>query len=876
MNSPRKRPRAVGITLRTALWSWVVTLVTLAVFAVVIIPQQRRIFLENLESKARGVAVSLRDVAASSIVNGDYDNVVDHCNQMLEGDPALDFLVVVKNDGTSALFFERQRWSAEAEAGPEWRPGRREASGGLTVVPRFDRRVFRFSQPFDYSGIEWGWIHVGLSLDSYDRSVASVYQRTLVLAAVCMLFGLIGSVFYARRLVRPILTLRNVVQRVAGGDLAARAEVDRGDELGTLAGSVNTMTEALLRRDRILQSVRFAAQRFLRITDWTSVVEEVLARIGEAAAVSRIRIFENQGNFDGSMEARRRFEWVTDVLRGNSARSAGGVVNIPASVFRDWASRLQRGEAVAAHFSDFDEAQQRLLERDGFKSALAIPINVETSWWGTLTLVDCQTEREWTDAEQDSFRAAADMLGAAIVRQRAQDGLIEAKETLEVRVRERTQELVEQVQAKEEALAERQRAEATLAESEERFRGLFENATLGIYRTSTDGQLLLANPALLNMMRFPSLEAANQSNLVATGYVLAEERARFQSLITRDGQVMGLESQWRRFDGSIVHVRESARVVHDADGRVRWYEGTVEDITEKKAAEAELARLNQELRSAARQAGRAEIATSVLHNVGNVLNSVSVSATIVSDRLRQSRLTNLRRAAALLTSQGGNLAHFLTHDPKGKILPDYLDSAAEELVAERAAVLAETAQLAENIEHIKKIVAMQQNYAKAVGVHEQVVPTDLVEDAIRMNAASFQRHRIEIVREFDEGVPRVIVDRHRVLEILINLLRNAKHALEATDRHDKQVVVTVRQTPEGRVAIRVRDNGVGIAPENLTRIFRHGFTTKKDGHGFGLHSGAIAAREMGGSLGAHSDGSGHGAEFTLEIPVQRHTSASAS
>jgi PAS domain S-box-containing protein len=860
----------MGITQRTALWSWAITLMTLAVFAVVIIPQQKRIFLENLESKAHGVAVSLRDVAAGSVVNEDFSSVVDHCNQMLEGDPALDYLVVTKNDGFS-LISERSGWRSEADAGLEWRPAARQPVSGLGVVPLFNRRVFHYSQPFDYSGIEWGWIHVGLSLDSYDRSVASVYQRTLLLAVGCILFSLVASVFYARRLVRPILSLRNVVQRVAGGDLAARAGVDRGDELGTLAGSVNTMTEALLRRDRILQSVRFAAQKFLGATDWTGVIEEVLARIGEAAAVSRIRVFENQPDGAESRMARRRFEWAA----GSAPHSdADAIMSGPE--LAEWVGVLSRGETVTVRASELKEGQRRVLERYGFKSALVIPINVETTWWGVLTLVDCDSDRQWTDAERDSFRAAADMLGAAIVRQRAQDGLIEAKETLEVRVRERTQELVEQVQAKEEALAERQRAEATLAESEERFRGLFENATLGIYRTSTDGQLLLANPALLNMMRFPSLEAANQSNLVATGYVLAEERARFQSLITRDGQVMGLESQWRRFDGSIVHVRESARVVHDADGRIRWYEGTVEDITEKKAAEAELARLNQELRSAARQAGRAEIATSVLHNVGNVLNSVSVSATIVGDRLRQSRLSNLRRAAALLTSQGGNLAHFLTHDPKGKILPDYLDSAAEELVAERAAVLAETAQLAENIEHIKKIVAMQQNYAKAVGVHEQVVPTELVEDAIRMNAASFQRHRIEIVREFDEGVPRAIVDRHRVLEILINLLRNAKHALEATDRHDRQVVVTVRQTPEGRVAIRVRDNGVGIAHENLTRIFRHGFTTKKDGHGFGLHSGAIAAREMGGSLTARSDGPGHGAEFTLEIPVQRHTSASAS
>jgi PAS domain S-box-containing protein len=867
MNSPRKPRRAIGITLRTALWSWVVTLVTLAVFAVVIIPQQRRIFLENLESKARGVAVSLRDVAASSIVNGDYDNVVDHCNQMLEGDPGLDFLAVVKSDGTSALFFERQRWSAEAEVGPEWRPRRREAAGGLAVVPRFDRRVFHFTQPLDYSGIAWGWIHVGLSLDSYDRSVASVYQRTLVLAAVCMLFGLVGSVYYARRLVRPILSLRNVVQRVAGGELAARAEVERGDELGTLARSVNTMTEALLRRDRILQSVRFAAQQFLGASDWTHVIDGVLSRIGEAANVSRIRVFEGTEGTEGSPGARLRFQWAPAGVPDGGLVAGAPLQSV--ELFASWVTALRRGEAVAARFSMLDEKQQRALAGFRFNSVLIVPIHVGGTLWGAVTLVDCETERVWNDAERDSFRAAADMLGVAIVRQRAQDALIEAKETLEVRVRERTRELQEQVGAKEKALAERQRAEATLAESEERFRGLFENATLGIYRTSVDGRLLLANPALLQLMGLPASGSAEGLDVVASGWVDRVGRAHFTTQIERDGEVLGMESQWRRADGTIIHVRESARAARDADGRVRWYEGTVEDITERKASEQELARLNQQLRMAAREAGRAEMATSVLHNVGNVLNSVSVSATIVGDRLRQPHLATLRRAIALLHAQGPGLASFLHEDARGRVLPEFLERATRELAAERDELLHEVGQLAENIEHIKKIVTVQQSEARTSGLYERVAVADAVEDALRMNVGSFDRHRIAITREFERGLPPVNMDRHRVLEILINLLRNARDAVRDQEDTPRRIDIGIRATPTGGVAITVRDTGVGIAPENLTRIFQHGFTTKKDGHGFGLHSSANAAREMGGRLIARSDGPGRGATFTLELPVER-------
>ncbi|HVV74154.1 MAG TPA: HAMP domain-containing protein, partial [Verrucomicrobiae bacterium] len=282
----------IGITLRTALWSWVVTLGTLLIFVVVSLPQQKRTFQQNLESKAHGVAVALRDVAAGEVVNQDYGSVVQHCLEMVNSDPSLDYLVVTKNDGFS-LVIEHSGWRNEPKLGAAWVPAAREPHFGIGNVPLFNRRVFHYSQPFDYSGIEWGWIHVGLSLGSYDRTVKAVYFRTIVLAIACVALSMAASGVYARHLVRPILSLRNTVQRVAGGDLEARAEIDRHDELGTLAVSVNAMTEALQRRDAILESVRFAAQQFLTTSDWRGVMRAVLAKIGQAAHASRAYLFEN-------------------------------------------------------------------------------------------------------------------------------------------------------------------------------------------------------------------------------------------------------------------------------------------------------------------------------------------------------------------------------------------------------------------------------------------------------------------------------------------------------------------------------------------------------------------------------------------------------
>jgi C4-dicarboxylate-specific signal transduction histidine kinase len=166
---------------------------------------------------------------------------------------------------------------------------------------------------------------------------------------------------------------------------------------------------------------------------------------------------------------------------------------------------------------------------------------------------------------------------------------------------------------------------------------------------------------------------------------------------------------------------------------------------------------------------------------------------------------------------------------------------------------------------------MQQNYAKVSGVTETVPVVELIDDALRMNAGEFERHGVQLVRDFQSS-PVVTVEKHKVLQILVNLLRNAKYACDDSGAAHKQVMVRI-VTDCGRVRIEVIDNGVGIPPENLTRIFAHGFTTRKDGHGFGLHSGALAARELLGALTAYSEGTGRGARFVLELPESAEAKA---
>jgi len=290
----------------------------------------------------------------------------------------------------------------------------------------------------------------------------------------------------------------------------------------------------------------------------------------------------------------------------------------------------------------------------------------------------------------------------------------------------------------------------------------------------------------------------------------------------------------------------------------------VEDITERRLAEQELERVHNQLLVASRQAGMAEVATNVLHNVGNVLNSVNVSASLVSERIRKSKCTGLARVAALLRDHAPDPAAFLTGS-QGRHLPVYLQELAAELIAERDAAIAELAVLRGNVEHIKEIVAMQQSYAHRGGVTDLVDIRTLVEDSLRMNEGAISRHGITLVRDFQE-VPLIVVDKHKVLQILVNLIRNAKYACDESRSAEKRVTVRV-SAANGAMLIAVIDTGVGIPPENLARIFSHGFTTRKDGHGFGLHSCALAAKELGGSLHGTSAGSGEGATFTLTLPL---------
>jgi signal transduction histidine kinase len=563
-------PFSIGIARRTVFLSWIITIITLGIFVAVMIPEQKRDLRAELQSKASGVAVALKGEVAEAAISEDYSSVVEHAMEVLQGDTSVDFLVITKNDGVSVLV-DRKGWRMEPETDRYWYPALREPSSDLGVVPMFNRRVFHYAVPFNYSSIQWGWIHVGLSLNSYDESSRQVYLRTGLLAIVCVLISLVASILYAGRFVRPILQLQSVVEHVATGDLMARADIHSRDEIEQLANAFNSMADMILLRNQELS---------------------------------------------------------------------------------------------------------------------------------------------------------------------------ESKRDLEIRVTERTTELRDQIAARDTALAE-------LAEAQKRL--------------------------------------------------------------------------------------------------------------------IELSRIS----------GMAEVATGVLHNVGNVLNSVNVSAGIVADRLKGLGISRLGEMLRIIEDHKGTLDDFLINDPRGQRVLPYMSNLLRQMDQERNLLGEEVTSLVQHIGHIKGIVAMQQTYARSSGIFEKIELADLLKDALDITQLGMERHHIA-VQIMSEELPPITTDRHKVLQILLNLIRNAKDAVKASGKPDRQITVRIVRVNEERVAIQVADNGIGILSANLVRVFSHGFTTKQDGHGFGLHSGALAAKQLGGSLTVESEGANAGAVFSLELPIKGEEVASES
>ncbi|MEQ1858305.1 MAG: PAS domain S-box protein [Chthoniobacteraceae bacterium] len=417
-------------------------------------------------------------------------------------------------------------------------------------------------------------------------------------------------------------------------------------------------------------------------------------------------------------------------------------------------------------------------------------------------------------------------------------------------------------------VAERVRAEESLRESEARVRAVVDSALDAVVKMDTTGRIIGWNPQAEVIFGWKHEEVIGRTlseTIVPAQHREAHERGMKRFIATGEARVLN-----RRIEITALRRGGEEFDIELAITQIKMQErmefcAFLRDITARKRQEAEMAELNKQIADASRRAGMAEVATGVLHNVGNVLNSVNISLETAAKKVASLKAGSLAKVAALLQEHAANPAAFFA-GAQGAGLPVFLSQLAEHFVSDQASVLGELRSLKGNVEHINEIVAMQQRYAGLGGVTEILAVSDVIEDALHLNSVALDRHGAVVVREFDASLPAMPLDRHRILQILVNLIRNAKYAMDEPGACGKQLTVRTRRS-EATFDVAVIDMGVGISPENLTRIFAAGFTTKRNGHGFGLHSSALAARGMGGALRVESEGTGRGTTFTLELPL---------
>lgn len=375
-----------------------------------------------------------------------------------------------------------------------------------------------------------------------------------------------------------------------------------------------------------------------------------------------------------------------------------------------------------------------------------------------------------------------------------------------------------------------------------------------ILSINADGQLTHLNHTTFDMFGLTS-DAAGQTHL---GELLPRFIDTAPQLDTHHSQeVVGVNTGGRKFPLEI----SAAPLAQDGGG----YTLILRDITARKLQELKVKKLNQKLVAASRQAGIAEIATGILHNVGNVLNSITTSVALLQSANSQSSASKVRKVADMMQQHQDDLPALFAPGNKGEQLPGFLDGLCERISTELGEQKTELASLSKNIDHVAEIVASQQKFAGQTTVVEPLDLAEVLNDAIAMHSGQLKSQGIRLRRDFQSRI--IHSDRHNLMQIFVNLLRNAGEAIAEAQPDQGAIRVRVSQLDDQQLRIDVTDNGIGMDEEQKQNLFRHGFTTKTGGHGFGLHSCALAAKNMQGTLSASSPGRSKGCTFSLQLPA---------
>lgn len=389
---------------------------------------------------------------------------------------------------------------------------------------------------------------------------------------------------------------------------------------------------------------------------------------------------------------------------------------------------------------------------------------------------------------------------------------------------------------------------------------ILDNAPNAIISLSPDGKILSSNAASEQVLECTREELAG----INISEIISEKNAElFFSIMSDDGLNNKIEVDIKLKNGEIRPV-ELSGCRYNHNKRIQLI-CIIRDLTEIREQEKRTAEIQKEYREVSRHAGKAEVATEILHNVGNILNSVNVTISLICSRLKKMPVDKFSQAANMLEEYKDIIAKE-SSSGKGALVVDYIKKFSDKLSNTKTDQLNDFVMLADRIDHIKAIVKTQQEHAKLVSVIEDVDVNALLDDLLELNKVTFSNNDIRVIKNYGLIKP-VVTDRHKLMSVLVNVINNARDALKGSPNMRTLNIDTVEN--EYNITIKITDNGVGISSDNLMKIFNHGFTTKDAGHGFGLHSCANTIKELGGELELNSDGNNCGCEVLLQLPVKK-------
>ena len=528
---------------------------------------------------------------------------------------------------------------------------------------------------------------------------------------------------------------------------------------------------------KTLHAVTKVAEILSKTHDLNTALPKVLKYLGEAANASRVYIYKNLGAEDDDICVRQIFEWVAD---SSITQIESKDVLMVKNGYKRWVEQLTQKNVISGLVSEFPESEQKMLLANNIKAICVVPIFLDDCFYGFIGFDDCETSRKWGAVEIEPLRSAANIFGAYL---------------------------------------KLNKSESALKESEDLYKSIYYNMSIGLYRTTPDGQILMANPALLKKLGFDSFEELAKYNIKDGDFQKNYNRQDFIDKIKKEGTIQGYETTWNKKDGSIIHIRESSRIVKDDKGNILYYEGTIEDITELKLAEEHMIK-TQKLESVGLLAG------GIAHDFNNLLTGIL-----------------------------GNIA----------LAKSEVDTVHEAFVCLNEAEIATL--------HAKDLTNQLLTFSS--GGKPILVSTHIRDLIVRSTNMIIKNGNIQPIYKIDDDLKPAEIDKAQFRQVLYNIVINAEQSMPnggVIKVHADNCCLSDDQIPNLKAGdylkITFTDEGVGIPPNILPKVFDPYYTTKQSGSGLGLATVFSIIRKHQGYVTIDSI-LGEGTTVTFYLPASK-------